>query len=136
MCSFVVLEPMAEDEPSEEPMATEADPGALVAEPTITEPIESVPEDPTPEPFVTEAVPEAIVSESSIMEPTGEEATLEASGAEARVTEEKSAEEPSAPAVESGKPDTSVWRPGDVFMLTQMKDIDRLLAFFHLWNCS
>lgn len=124
----VVLEPIAEDvsEPvressldkhSQEPTAAEDHPGALVSEPPEAElASEPVPEDAVPEPSVVEAVPEALVSESTPIEPTGEEVTLEAAVTEASVTEEKSPEEPPAPVVESGKPDASAWRPGDVFM--------------------
>lgn len=115
-----VSEPVHESpvgELPQEPTADEADPGALVSEPSVTEPAsENFPEDSTPEPSVTETVPEALVSESG--ERTGEEATLEAPVTEASVDEE-----PPAPVVESGKPDTSAWRPGDVFMLKQMKDL-------------
>ncbi|XP_053532955.1 apoptosis-inducing factor 1, mitochondrial isoform X2 [Ictalurus punctatus] len=93
-----VSEPVHESpvgELPQEPTADEADPGALVSEPSVTEPAsENFPEDSTPEPSVTETVPEALVSESG--ERTGEEATLEAPVTEASVDEE-----PPAPVVES-----------------------------------
>lgn len=74
--------------------------------------------DPAPEPPVEEAVPEPLVSESSVTEPCEEEVTPAATVTEAPDTGESSAEERPAPGVESGKPDTPAWRPGDVFVRT------------------
>ncbi|XP_027033825.2 apoptosis-inducing factor 1, mitochondrial isoform X1 [Tachysurus fulvidraco] len=104
-----VSEPVHEssvEEPSQEPMP----PGSLVSEQVEAEPTpESVLEDSapeastssTPEPSVTEAVPEALFSESSVREQGGEEVALGAPVTESHVTEEKSAEEPPDPVVES-----------------------------------
>ncbi|XP_034156821.2 apoptosis-inducing factor 1, mitochondrial isoform X2 [Pangasianodon hypophthalmus] len=74
-----VSEPIHEssvDESSQEPTATEVDPGALVSEPTVTEAAsETVPEDPTPEPSVTEAASETVPEDPTPEPPVTEAAS-------------------------------------------------------------